>query len=94
MAGNVYVPLPENQDEERYVVPPRSNFERPPPWYGRIKQAVESTPSMRQASILVGCDFKTFRKWAKLYGLWHPNQSGKGISKKRVRTDMCPCCGR
>ena len=94
MSGNIYVPLPEKTDEERVIVPPRSNFERQPPWYGRMKQAVENTPSMRQASILVGCDFKTFRKWAKLYGLWNPNQSGKGIPKKRTRDNMCPCCGK
>ena len=94
MSGNIYVPLPEKTDEERVVIPPRSNFERQPPRYGRMKQAVENTPSMRQASILVGCDFKTFRKWAKLYGLWNPNQSGKGIPKKRTRDNMCPCCGK
>ena len=94
MSGNVYVPLPENTDEERVIVPPRSNFERRPPWYGRMKQAVETTLSMRQASILVGCDFKTFRKWAKVYGLWNPNQSGKGIPKKRTRTNICPLCNK
>ena len=93
MAGNVYVPLPEKKDEKREVIKPRSNFERKPPWKARMKQAVESTPSMRQASILVGCDFKTFRKWAKLYGLWSPNQGGKGISKRRTPKDICPCCG-
>jgi hypothetical protein len=89
----IYVPLPENTDEVKYVVPPRSNFERRQPWIGRIKHAVRNTPSMRQASMLVGCDFKTFRKWAKLYGFWCPNQSGKGISKKRNRNqDICPLC--
>ena len=90
-----YVPLPENTDEVINVVPPRSNFERKQPWIGRIEHAVKNTPSMRQASMLVGCDFKTFRKWAKLYGLWSPNQSGKGISKKRNRThDICPICNK
>ena len=88
-----YIPLfkPNNQKEE--VVPPRSNFERPPPWFGRIKSPVQSSPSMLQASKLVGCDYKTFRKWAKLYDLWFPNQAGKGISKKRNKTlDYCPLC--
>lgn len=93
MAGNIYIPLTEQGDLETKEIPPRSNFERKPPWFGRMKQAVENTPSMRQASILVGCDFKTFRKWAKLYGLWNPNQSGKGISKKRTNNNICPCCG-
>ena len=90
-----YIPLGEPNDKQSEVVPPRSNFERPPPWYGRIKQAVQTTPSMFQASKVVGCDFKTFRKWAKIYDLWFPNQSGKGISKKRNRTtDLCPICNK
>ena len=88
-----YIPLGEPTNKQSEIVPPRSNFERPPPWYSRMKQAVQSTPSMRQASMLVGCDFKTFRKWAKLYGFWCPNQSGQGISKKRKRNqDICPLC--
>ena len=90
-----YIPLGEPNDKQSEVVPPRSNFERPPPWYGRIKQAVQTTPSMFQASKVVGCDFKTFRKWAKIYDLWFPNQAGKGISKKRNRTtDLCPICNK
>ena len=52
MAGNIYVPLPEDTEEERKVIPPRSNFERPQPWIGRIEHAVKNTPSMRQASIM------------------------------------------
>ena len=90
-----YIPLGESINKQSEVVPPRSNFERPPPWYGRIKQAVQTTPSMFQASKVVGCDFKTFRKWAKIYDLWFPNQAGKGISKKRNRTtDLCPICNK
>ena len=84
-----YIPLGEPTNKQSEIVPPRSNFERPPPWKGRIQWAIEQTPSMRQACMLVGCDYKTFRKWAKLYGLWCPNQAGKGISKKRknINTD-------
>jgi hypothetical protein len=90
-----YIPLGESINKQSEVVPPRSNFERQPPWYGRIKHAVQSTPSMFQASKVVGCDFKTFRKWAKIYDLWFPNQAGKGISKKRNRTtDLCPICNK
>ncbi len=88
-----YIPLGEPTNKQSEIVPPRSNFERQPPWYGRIKQAVQTTPSMFQASKVVGCDFKTFRKWAKIYDLWFPNQAGKGISKKRNRNqDICPLC--
>ena len=90
-----YIPLGEPTNQQSEVVPHRSNFERPPPWYGRIKSAVQSTPSMFQASKIVGCDFKTFRKWAKMYNLWFPNQSGKGISKKRnITRDLCPICNK
>ena len=52
-----YIPLGEPTDKQSEVILPRSNFERPPPWYGRIKSAVQSTPSMFQASKIVGCDF-------------------------------------
>jgi len=50
-----------------------------------ISSSIESIGILlAQTCILVGCDYKTFRKWAKLYGLWCPNQAGKGISKKRT----------
>ena len=69
----LYVPLPENTDEVKYVVPPRSNFERRQHWIGRIKHAVINTPSMIHSSMIVGCAFKIFMKWAKLFALWCPN---------------------
>ena len=52
---------------------------------GRIKWCISETGglSMRQASKISGVSYPTFRKWAKLYGLWKPNQSGKGLSKKK-----------
>lgn len=79
----IYVPLPDEND----VI--KGNFKRRPLWKGRIQWAIEQRPSMRQACLLVGCDYKTFRKWSKIYGLWNPNQAGKGISKKRknINTD-------
>ena len=39
--------------------------------------------SMRQAYLLSGVSYPTFRKWAKRYGLWSTNQEGKGIPKKK-----------
>ena len=52
---------------------------------GRIEWSIRETGglSMRQASKISGASYPTFRKWAKLYGLWKPNQSGKGIPKKK-----------
>mgnify|MGYP001597224692 CR=1 FL=1 len=38
---------------------------------------------MTQASLLCHCSYNTFKKYAKLYGLWNPNQSGKGIRKPK-----------
>jgi transposase len=52
---------------------------------GRIKWCISETGglSMRQASKISGVSYPAFRKWAKIYDLWCPNQSGKGISKKK-----------
>jgi hypothetical protein len=85
----IFVPLPDENDEIKGNLQPRSNFERKPLLKGRIQWAIEQTLSMRQACVLVGCDYKTFRKWSKIYGLWDPNQAGNGISKKRknINTD-------
>ena len=57
---------------------------------GRIKWCISETGglSMRQASKISGASYPTFRKWAKLFGLWKPNQAGKGLSKKKtISTD-------
>ena len=55
---------------------------------GRIEWSIRETGglSMRQASKISGASYPTFRKWAKLYGLWKPNQAGKGLSKKKRET--------
>ena len=52
---------------------------------GRIEWSIRETGglSMRQASKISGASYPTFRKWAKLFGLWKPNQAGKGIPKKK-----------
>ena len=52
---------------------------------GRIEWSIRETGglSMRQASKISGASYPTYRKWAKLYGLWKPNQAGKGIPKKK-----------
>ena len=94
MAGNIYVPLYDDGKEKIQVNPSIGELKKRKPWIGRIKQAVETSPSMSAAARLVECDYKTFRKWAKLYGYWLPNQSGKGIPKKRIKIEICPCCMR
>ena len=38
---------------------------------------------MSQASLLLRCSYNTFKKYAKRYGLFEPNQSGKGIRKPK-----------
>ncbi len=63
-------------------------FQQPPLPKGLIKQAIENSNSMTKACELVGCSYNTFKKWAKAYGLWKPNQSGKGISKNKPFTPL------
>lgn len=58
-------------------------FETQPLQEGRIKWAISQSMSMTQASKIIGCSYTTFKKYAKLYGLWKPNQSGKGIRKPK-----------
>ena len=59
-------------------------FKQPPIPKGVIEQAILNSNSMTSACELVGnTSYNTFKKWAKEYGLWNPNQSGTGISKNR-----------
>ena len=63
-------------------------FQQPPLSKGIIEQAILNSNSMTSACSLVGCSYNTFKKWAKAYGLWNPNQSGKGISKNKPFTPL------
>ena len=58
-------------------------FQSKPISEGRIKWAIGQTLSMTQASRLVDCSYNTFKKYCKVYGLWNPNQSGRGIPKPK-----------
>jgi len=51
----------------------------------RIEWCINETTgsSMRQAYLISGVSYPTFRKWTKRYELWKPNQAGKGIPKKK-----------
>ena len=44
-----------------------------------IELAVKSTQSMGQAGLYMGVSKNTFKKYAKLHGLWKPLKSSKGI---------------
>ncbi len=43
---------------------------------------INTTKSMREAAKVLGIDYKTLKKYAKLYDVWRTNQSGKGIPTK------------
>lgn len=48
-----------------------------------IENAINSSNSMMNAASKTNLNFKTFIKYAKLLGLYNPNQSGKGLSKNK-----------
>ena len=60
-----------------------NSFDSLPLTRGRIEWAISQTRSMTQASKMIGCCFTTFKKYALQYDLWKPNQSGRGIPKRR-----------
>lgn len=43
-----------------------------------VEQAIAKTDSMRAAARYLGVDYKTLRTYAKSFGLFAPNQGGKG----------------
>ena len=47
----------------------------------KIKMAIKSTQSMGQAALYMGASKQTFKKYAKLYQLWSPAKSSKGIKR-------------
>jgi len=44
-----------------------------------IELAIKSTQSMGQAGLYMGVSKNTFKKYAKLHGLWKPRKTSKGI---------------
>ena len=59
-------------------------FKQNPIPKGIIESAILQSKSMMSASEIVGCSYNTFKKYAKMYGLFKPNQSGKGIGKSKM----------
>ena len=53
----------------------------------QIIEAIKNTSSMISAARYLNVSRDKFNKFAKLYGLFEPNQSGKDIQKKRSYTD-------
>lgn len=49
-----------------------------------ILDAVKTSSSMAEAASKCGVHYATFRKYAIQYDVWSPNQSGKGMSKKKA----------
>ncbi len=47
-----------------------------------VELAIAETDSMRAAAQYLGVDYKTLRTYAKLFGLFSPNQGGKGSPTK------------
>ena len=60
-------------------VPIKNKYRSKPVPKGVVQDAIEKTLSMRQASKYLGVSFNTFKKYAKLYEVWSPLDSGKGI---------------
>ena len=46
-----------------------------------IELAIKSTQSMGQAALYMNVAKNTFKKYAKLHGLWNPKKTSKGIRK-------------
>jgi hypothetical protein len=49
-----------------------------------MKKAIETSSSMRSACVKLGLHFNTFSRYAKIFGLYRPNQGNKGISKPKI----------
>lgn len=52
-----------------------------------IQKTINKTNSMLSASKLLDINYKTFRKYAKKYGLWNPNQCLKGGLKPKIKLE-------
>lgn len=49
-----------------------------------FQKAIEATNSMREAARFLGMSYDTFKSYACRYGVFNPNQAGKGRSKAKV----------
>tara|TARA_Y100001963_G_scaffold160112_1_gene267943 strand:- start:1695 stop:2186 length:492 start_codon:yes stop_codon:yes gene_type:complete len=53
-----------------------------------VEDSIENTKSNAEASRWLGVSFNTYKKYAKMYGLFeqHKNQSGKGVKKTHIHS--------
>jgi len=49
-----------------------------------FQKAIEATESMQAAAKLLGMSYDTFRSYALRYGVFNPNQAGKGRMKAKI----------
>lgn len=54
----------------------------------QIREAIETSQSMREAASRFPINFKTFRSYAQKLGIYTPNQSGIGIHKPRPKISL------
>lgn len=52
-----------------------------------IEEAISLTKSMSAAASVLGISLGKFKKYAKLYNLYTPNQGGKNITKVKIYND-------
>lgn len=55
--------------------------QRRPLLKSEIELIQKQTKSAAQAARMLGVSYKTYRKYAQMYGIFHTNKSGKGIKK-------------
>lgn len=59
---------------------PRYNIDE---WELRIREACETSSSMREAASKLPMNIKTFKRLAEELGVYSPNQAGKGVPAQR-----------
>lgn len=60
------------------------NYNNTPLTKEQIEEAINATKSMISAAKYLNISRDKFKKYAKLYGLYKPNQSGKNMKKSRI----------
>lgn len=51
---------------------------------GQIEDAISRSASMYEASVYCKLHFSTFKRYAEKYGIYTPNQGGRGIKKLKT----------
>ena len=56
--------------------------------YDQMKEAIDDSLTMSQAAVKLNLHFSTFKRKAEQYGLYKPNQGGKGSTKKYAQHNL------